>query len=102
MMKDLPNPFWALLFIVLGCVLLLAVLVKINASTTTVMLGVLMAVATAGTSIIAGAFGYIQGQKAAEHSLQIPINPNPASQTTATVTSTNTANPTDPNTKQGA
>lgn len=96
-MKDLPNPFWALLFIVLGCVLLLAVLVKVNGSTTTVMLGVLMAVTTAGTSIISGAFGYIQGQKAATNSLQIPINSNPTAQTTATVTSTTTPpNPTGP------
>lgn len=62
-MKDLPNPFWALLFMVLGCILLMGVLVKVNVNTTTVMLGVMMAVTTAGTSIISGAFGYINGHK---------------------------------------
>lgn len=62
-MKDLPNPFWALMFMVLGCVLLLAVLFKVNAQTTAVMLGVLTAVATAGSSLVAGAFGYINGHK---------------------------------------
>ena len=46
-MKDLPNPFWAFLFMVLGCVLLIAVLLKLSVNTTTVMLGVLMAVAVA-------------------------------------------------------
>ena len=74
-MKDLPNPFWALSFMVLGCVLLMAVLIKVNTGTTTVMLGVLMAVATAGTSLISGAFGYIQGQKAAAASLAVPPEP---------------------------
>lgn len=75
-MKDLPNPFWATLFMVLGCILLLSVLVKVNTQTTTTMLGVLMAVATAGTSIISGAFGYIQGRKdGAANSVNVPTNP---------------------------
>ena len=62
-MKDLPNPFWALLFMILGCLLLGGCLIKINLNTTTVMLGVIMAVATAGTNLISGAYGYINGHK---------------------------------------
>ncbi len=81
-MKDLPNPFWALSFMVLGCVLLMAVLLKVNTGTTTVMLGVLMAVATAGTSLISGAFGYIQGVKAGANSVQVPLDPATSGTTT--------------------
>jgi hypothetical protein len=85
-MKDLPNPFWALLFMLLGCVLLLAVLVKVTSTTTQLELGVLMAVATAGTSIISGAFGYIQGRKDGEHSVQVPLGlGNTSSNTTVKV-----------------
>jgi hypothetical protein len=83
-MKDLPNPFWALLFMLLGCVLLLAVLVKVTSTTTQLELGVLMAVATAGTSIISGAFGYIQGRKDGEHAVQVPLNPPTQTQVTVT------------------
>lgn len=97
MMKDLPNPFWATLFIFLGCVLLLAVLVKVNAATTTTMLGVLMAVTTAGTSIISGAFGYIQGRKDGESSVQVPMGPDsPSATTQVTVTPTPPADATLP------
>jgi hypothetical protein len=71
-MKDWPNPFWALTFMLLGCVLLLAVLVKVNSNTTTLMLGVLMAIATAGTSLISGAFGYINGHKDGVASASVP------------------------------
>jgi len=77
-MNKLPNPFWALLFMLLGCVLLLAVLVKVTANTTQLELGVLMAVATAGTSIISGAFGYIQGRKESADSVNVPTNPTSA------------------------
>ena len=75
-MKDLPNPFWALLFMVLGCVLLVVVLLKITANTTQIEIGILMAVATAGTNMITGAFGYIQGVSAPKNSMQIPMNPD--------------------------
>lgn len=71
-MKDLPNPFWAFLFMLLGCVLLMAVLIKVNADTTTVMLGVLMAISTAGTGLISGAFGYINGHKDGVASVSTP------------------------------
>jgi hypothetical protein len=84
-MKDLPNPFWAFLFMVLGCILLLAVLLKINGSTTTVMLGVLMAITTAGTSLISGAYGYINGHKDGALSVSVPSQPSPGASTVATV-----------------
>ncbi len=70
---------------VLGCILLLAVLIKLNASTTTVMLGVLMAVCTAGTSLISGAFGYINGHKDGIASVSIPSQPSPGTATTLSV-----------------
>jgi hypothetical protein len=85
LVKDLPNPFWALLFMVLGCVLLIVVLLKITANTTQIEIGILMAVATAGTNMITGAFGYIQGVSAAKNSMQIPVNPDsPTPQVTLT------------------
>lgn len=71
-MKDLPNPFWALLFMALGCALLMGCLFKITVNTTTVMLGVIMAVATAGTNLISGAFGYINGHKDGVASVSTP------------------------------
>ena len=82
-MKDLPNPFWAMMFMVLGCILLLAVLFKINVNTTTVMLGVLMAICTAGSTLIAGAFGYINGHKDGVASVSVPSNGNSDAVTTA-------------------
>jgi hypothetical protein len=81
-MKDLPNPFWALLFMALGCALLMGCLFKISINTTTVMLGVIMAVATAGTNLISGAFGYINGHKDGVASVKTD---SPASSTTVTM-----------------
>lgn len=81
-MKDLPNPFWALLFMALGCLLLMGCLFKIEVSTTTVMLGVIMAVATAGTNLISGAFGYINGHKDGVASV---TSSSPTSSTTVSV-----------------
>ena len=95
-MKDLPNPFWALLFMVLGCILLMGVLIKVNVNTTTVMLGVMMAVTTAGTSIISGAFGYINGHKDGVASVSIPSQPSPTASTTLTVGPANPIPPADP------
>jgi hypothetical protein len=80
--KDLPNPFWALLFMALGCALLMGCLFKIEVNTTTVMLGVIMAVATAGTNLISGAFGYINGHKDGVASVSIPTQSSPTSATT--------------------
>lgn len=93
-MKDLPNPFWALLFMVLGCLLLGGCLLKINLNTTTVMLGVIMAVATAGTNLISGAYGYINGHKDGVASVSIPSQPSPNASTTLTVGPASTPPPT--------
>lgn len=90
-MKDLPNPFWALLFMLLGCALLLSVLIKVTGNTSQLELGVLMAVATAGTSIISGAFGYIQGRKEGENSVQVPMGQPTPDATTRTTVETTTA-----------
>jgi len=85
-MKDLPNPFWAMLFMLLGCILLLSVLFKVGGQTSQLELGVLMAVATAGTSIISGAFGYIQGKRDSASSVTVPLDgSNPPTNTTVTV-----------------
>lgn len=81
-MKDLPNPFWALLFMFLGCVLLVAVLFKVTAYTSQIEVGLLMAVATAGSNIISGAFGYIQGRSDGKASA-LPDPPPPGSTATA-------------------
>ncbi len=81
-MKDLPNPFWALLFMALGCALLMGCLFKIEVNTTTVMLGVIMAVAPAGTNLISGAFGYINGHKDGIASV---TSKSPTSSTTVSV-----------------
>ena len=70
---------------VLGCVLLCGCLIKINLNTTTVMLGVIMAVATAGTNLISGAYGYINGHKDGVASVSIPSQPSPGSSTTISV-----------------
>lgn len=74
-MKELPNPFWALMFMVIGCILLIAVLLKVTERTTQIEVGLLMAVATAGSNIISGAFGYIQGRKDGESSVSVPTDP---------------------------
>jgi hypothetical protein len=72
---------------VLGCLLLGGCLIKINLNTTTVMLGVIMAVATAGTNLISGAYGYINGHKDGVASV---------SQTSPTATTTLTVGPVAP------
>lgn len=54
-MKDLSNSFWAAVFIVLACTLAVIALYSPNKDTG--------AVITMASSIITGAFGYIQGHK---------------------------------------
>jgi hypothetical protein len=56
--NSLPNPFWALLFACLG-VSLIAMALYHSAEP-----GVTTAVISAGTALIAGAFGYINGHAA--------------------------------------
>ena len=57
-MKEWPNPFWALMFVALGCVLVTVALFAPYRENVT------PAVVTMGASIITGAFGYIQGTRA--------------------------------------
>lgn len=77
-MKDLPNSFWAACFILLACILAVITLFAPNKDTA--------AVITMASSIITGAFGYIQGKKDSADSLQTP--PPGVSQSTTTVTQT--------------
>lgn len=67
-MKDLPNPAWAGLFIFLACALAVTSLFSHSANATSVI--------TMASSIITGAFGYIQGVSAGRNSLQVPMNPD--------------------------
>ena len=67
-MKDLPNSAWAALFIFMACVLAGIALFSHSSNSTSVI--------TISSSIITGAFGYIQGVAAGRNSLQIPMNPD--------------------------
>lgn len=79
-MKDLPNPFWALMFMLLGCGLLVVVLLKPS-----VTVGIAMAVATAGSNLISGAFGYINGHKDGVASVSVPSSPSSTNATTVSI-----------------
>jgi hypothetical protein len=69
-MNNLPNPFWAFLFACLG-VALIALALYHPAEP-----GVTTAVISAGTALIAGAFGYINGHAAGAASVPtMPANP---------------------------
>lgn len=68
-MKDLPNSAWACIFIFMACVMALIALFSRSPNATSVI--------TIGSSIITGAFGYIQGvNSAGKNSLQVPMNPD--------------------------
>jgi hypothetical protein len=78
-MKDLPNSFWAAVFIAIACCLAAFALVVHDKTDTT-------AVITMCASIITGAFGYIQGVKDGKNSVQVPLDgTNPPTNTTVTV-----------------
>lgn len=78
-MKEWPDSFWAAIFILLACLLAIVSLFAHSNGAG--------AVITMASSIITGAFGYIQGKKAgAEGSVQVP--PNPGSSTTVSVVPT--------------
>ena len=81
-MRDLPNAFWAASFICMSVVV--AVIVLFSNSPENVKQNVL----TLCSSIVTGAFGYIQGKRDAEHSLQVPMSPNPGTTTSVTVNPT--------------
>jgi hypothetical protein len=79
-MKDFPNPGWAAVFICLAsglAALCLFTHAKDN---------VVMAVITMASSIITGAFGYIQGVQSGKASLQVPLDPPAATQVTVNPT----------------
>lgn len=76
-MKDVPNSGWATLFIFMACVVAVVALFSHSPNATSVI--------TISSSIITGAFGYIQGVHVASNSLQVPMNPD-APQSTVTVT----------------
>lgn len=67
-MKEFPDSFWAALFILMACMLALCSLFSQSPGAT--------AVITMASSIITGAFGYIQGKKAGQDSVQVPVNPS--------------------------
>lgn len=79
-MKDMPNPFWAGLFIVL------AVVLAIVALRVPTQPNVTMAVIAIASNIVSGSFGYISGHRDGATSVPTPTQPSPAA----------TANPTTP------
>ena len=84
-MKDLPNPFWAALFILMACVLAIVALVHPNVANVT------MAVIAIASNIVSGSFGYISGHRDGVASVSIPSQPSPGASTTLTVGPTSTA-----------
>lgn len=76
-MKDLPNAFWAFLFIFLACALAVTAMLVPNRQD-------VGAVITMASSIITGAFGYIQGHiqgtKDAQQNPTMPVAPAPKEQ----------------------
>lgn len=67
-MKNMTNSAWAAVFIFLACVLATVSLFSHSSNSTSVI--------TIASSIITGAFGYIQGKKDGENSVSIPVNPD--------------------------
>lgn len=77
-LKDLPNPFWAATFILIASGLAVAAMLTKDKSDTA-------AIITMASSIITGAFGYIQGHKDGAATVSVPSQPSPTSATTVTV-----------------
>ena len=67
-MKNMTNSAWAAVFILLACILACVALFSHSGNATSVI--------TISSSIITGAFGYIQGKKDGENSVQVPVNPD--------------------------
>lgn len=76
-MKEMNNSAWAAVFIFLACVLACVALFSHSSNANSVI--------TIASSIITGAFGYIQGKKDGENSLSVPMNPD-SPPSTVTVT----------------
>jgi hypothetical protein len=68
-MKNMTNSAWAAVFIALACGVAMVALFSKSENATSVI--------TIASSIITGAFGYIQGKKDGpdNNSMQIPLNP---------------------------
>ena len=67
-MKDLPNPFWALCFILIAAILaIVALKVPTQANVT-------LAVVAIASNIVSGSLGFISGQLAARNSVQVPTD----------------------------
>ena len=78
-MKDLPNPFWAGVFILLAVILaVIALFVPTQANVT-------MAVVAIASNIISGSFGYISGHKDGAASISVPSQPSSGASTLVTV-----------------
>jgi hypothetical protein len=77
-MKDMTNSAWAAIFIFMACALAESALFSHNSNATMVL--------TMASSIITGAFGYIQGVKDGKNSLQVPMDQPTTSTTQVTVT----------------
>ena len=73
-MKDLPNSAWACVFIFMACVMALVALYSHSPNATSVI--------TIGSSIITGAFGYIQGKQDGNRN-SLPDPPPPGSTATS-------------------
>ena len=74
-MKDWPEAFWGLMFILAACILSAIGLFKHSPDTA--------AVITLSTGIITGTFGYLKGRSDGAKSVQVPTDP--PSNTTVTV-----------------
>lgn len=75
-MKNMTNSAWAAVFIFLACVLACVALFSKSGNSTSVI--------TISSSIITGAFGYIQGKKDGE-SAAAGLPPNSSTSSTTTV-----------------
>lgn len=76
-MKDMTNPAWAAVFMLMACLMAESALFSHGSNATMVV--------TISSSIITGAFGFIQGVSAGKNSLQVPMNPDqPPSTVTVT------------------
>lgn len=82
-MDKLPNPFWAVLLILMACGLAFAALHSTASNAASVI--------TMASSIVTGAFGYIQGVRDGAAKPTVPAEMPPGS--SATQTSTVVAGP---------
>lgn len=66
--KELPNPFWALCFILIAAILaIVALKVPTQANVT-------LAVVAIASNIVSGSLGFISGQLAARNSVEAPTD----------------------------